>query len=132
MLRAYREDRSKYKYPGGTTWSPFMAARDLSEFVRHARAMAAHFDGAQSVRFRCEWHGLKGRELRDQESDWSIQRVAKTDRVLSTLERPMQDLTVSWAAIVSALVSRVARAYDPTLDLSPEWVLRVSRMFRTL
>jgi hypothetical protein len=132
MLRAYREDRSKYKFPGGTSWSPFMAARDLAEFVRHARAMAAHFDGAQSVRIRCEWHGLKGRELRDQESDWSIQRVAKTDRVLSSLERPVQDLTVSWAAIISALVSRVARAFDPALDLSPEWVLRVSRMFRTL
>jgi hypothetical protein len=132
IVRAYREDRSGYRYGGGTTWSPFMAARDLTEFLRHARAMATQFNDVQSVRFRCEWHGLKQRQLRDQESDWSIERVAKTDRVISTTERAVQDLTVSWAAIVSALVSRVGRAFDPTLDLSPEWVMRISRLFRTL
>jgi hypothetical protein len=132
IVRAFREDRSGYKHKAGTTWSPFMATRDLTEFARHARALATQFNRVQSVRFRCEWHSLKGRELRDQESDWSVERIAKTDRVLSTLERPVQDLTVSWQAIVSALVSKVARAFDPTLDLSPEWVARVSRLFRTL
>jgi hypothetical protein len=109
-----------------------MAARDLTELVRHARAMATHYDGVQTVRFRCEWHGLQRRELRDQESDWSVQRVSKTDRVISLVERPVQDLTVSWPTIVSTLVSRVGRAFDPTLGLSPEWVTRVSRLFRTL
>jgi hypothetical protein len=132
MVRAYREDRSQYKHPGGTTWSPFMATRDLTEFVRHARSMATHFDRVQSVRFRCEWHGLKDREFRDQYVEWSVKRVAKTDRVLATVERPVQDLTVSWPAIVSALVSRVARAFDATLDLSPEYVTREARTFRSL
>jgi hypothetical protein len=94
--------------------------------------MATHFGNAQTVRFRCEWHGLRDRQLRDGESDPSVMRVSRSNRILSTLERPVADLTASWPAIVSTLIGRVARSFDADLDLSPEWVARIAPRFRAL
>ena len=120
IVRAYREDRSGYPRPAGTTLSPFMTARDLAEFVRHARAMATLFGNAQTVCFRCEWHGLRNRQLRDGEGDPSVVRISRSDCILSyRLERPVADLTSSWPAIVSTLIGRAARSFDadPTTSL---------------
>jgi hypothetical protein len=132
IVRAYREDRTSYPHPPGQTLSLFMAARELAEIVRHARAMAPIYNSLRSVRFRCEWHGLQGRELRDGESDPSIVRKARTDRVLSVTECKPEDLTNAWPEVVSELLARLARAFDPKLDPGPDWVRRVSSRFRSL
>jgi hypothetical protein len=132
IVRAYREDRSGYPQPAGQTVSLFMAAREAAEFVRHARAMAPHFKSLVAVRFRCEWRGLQGRQLRDPESDPSIKRVSRTERVLADTQSKPEDLTNTWPEIVSELVARLARAFDLSLDPGPGWVLRIAPRFRSL
>lgn len=132
IVRAYREDRSGYPLPAGTTLSLFTAAREVAEIVRHARAMASYFRKLNAVRFRCEWLGLQGRQLRDAESEPSIVRRSRTNRVVSEKEVKPEDLTNAWPDIVSELVSRLARAFDANLDAGPGWVRRVAPRFRSL
>lgn len=132
IVRAYREDRSGYPHPAGQTVSLFMTVRELAEIVRHARAMAQHFPSLQSVRFRCEWLGLQGRQLRDAESDPSIIRKSRANRVLSLAEHKPEDLTNAWPEIVSSLAARFARTFDPNLDPGPNWVRHVAPRFRSL
>ena len=132
IVRPYREDRSGYPQPPGKTVSLYMAAREVAELVRHARAMAPYFKSLEAVRFRCEWRGLLARQLRDPESDPSVQRVSKTDRVQSATTAKPEDLTNAWPDIVAELISRFARAFDPTLSPGPSWVRRVAPSFRSL
>ncbi len=132
IVRAYREDRSDYPQPAGKTASLFMTARDVAELVRHARAMTPYFSTIQKVHFRCEWRGLRGRQLRDLESDPSIERISKTDRVQADIEAKPEDLTNAWPEIVSAATDRFARAFDPGLHPGPGWVSHVAPRFRSL
>ena len=132
IVRAYREDRSGYPQPPGKTLSMFMAAREVAEIVRHARAMAPNFKSLKSVRFRCEWHGLQGRQLRDPESDPSMTRVSRTGRVVAAVERKPEDLTNAWPEIVSEVAGRLARSFDANLDITAEWVRHVAPKFRSL
>jgi hypothetical protein len=130
LVRAYREDRTGYPLALGETLSPFLAAKEITEIVRHARAMSQNFNGVASVRFRCEWHGIQGRRWEDPNAYYSLTRTAQTNRVLSIAERQPEDLTTGWPVLVAELLSRLARVFDPQLDPTPGWVLSIAPRFR--
>ena len=130
LVRAYREDRTGYPLPLGQTLSPFLAAKEVTEIVRHARAMLQNFNGVASVRFLCEWHGLQGRRWEDPNAYYSMTRTAQSDRVVSRAERLPEDLTTGWPVLVAELLSTLARVFDPRLDVTPGWVLSVAPRFR--
>lgn len=130
IIRPYREDRRQlHGKPPGTYFSPFTMARELTEIVRHAQAMAEHFEAIQSVSFRVEWSGLKQRELNPGEN-WSPGRIARTDRRLVTLEATIADLKVQWPELVSEMLSQVMRVFHPSLSISAERVREWTPRFR--
>jgi hypothetical protein len=132
IIRAYREDREGYPRPPGESVRLFFAAREIAEIVRHARAMAPHFKSIRSIRFRFEWHGLKDRQLRDPESDPSVKRVAKANRVVAEVEATPEDLTNAWPHVVAIAIGKLARAFDASLNPGADYVRRIAPTFRSM
>jgi hypothetical protein len=107
----------------GTWFSPITLAQTLGQLVRHARALTERFHNPTSVQFRCEWQGLKGRQVFDINAGipWRDTLVARDNRRIATFECTPAEL-VSRARIVSELGGPVMRAFDPEFNFSPDWV----------
>jgi len=109
----------------GTWFCPFYMVRMLAELTRHAQAFAAKFAEAETVEFRCEWHGLAKREVFDPRPlvHWSPGKVAQATHRVTTGEWTVAELA-AWPRIVSMLGGPVMRLFDPSFDFAPEWVAR--------
>ena len=129
IIRPYGEDRSSYPLGPGRTISPEGTTAEIAEIVRHASEMAALFQSVRAVRFRCEWRGLVGRTFRGEH--WNFGGAPRTDRVVSAMEFPLLSLSNEWPMVVSTLIGRLVRAFDPRLELEPLWVERQSSHFRS-
>ena len=108
--------------------------RILAELTRHERAFAARFAAADTVEFRCEWHGLANREVFDPRQfpvfvDWFPGKIARADHRVVTGEWPVAEL-VAWPRIVSTLGAAVMRLFSPSFEFSPEWVAKQEPSFR--
>lgn len=118
LIRGFDEDRGVRKFDGGAdlmpgTWiSPKMLARNVSEFVSHAIAMAEILD-VQFIDFKFSWIGLKDRKI-DGES-WRhrlVPRISLTDsrQVNKTVERVPAKAELH--KLVPEVINPVLRLFD--------------------
>jgi hypothetical protein len=135
-VRPFWEDREDMrvhsKREPGSWFCPFYHIRALAELTRHARAFATRFAAAETVEFRCEWHGLANRELFDPRlnlAPWFPGRIARADHRVTIGEWPVAEL-VAWPRIVSALGAPVMRLFHPDHSFAPEWVAQQEPAFR--
>jgi hypothetical protein len=134
-VRPFWEDREDLREVSerepGSWFCPFYMVRSLAELTRHARAFATRFAAANTVEFRCEWHGLTNREVFDPNwrVDWFPGKIARADHRVVTGEWPVAEL-VAWPRIVSALGAPVMRLFSPSFEFSPEWVAKQESGFK--
>ena len=127
-IQGYFEDRESYAQVAGaavgTFLSPNILARNLGEFVRHARAFAERFPSSTMVRFRCQWWSLKGREARDASAHWHLGGFrCDTDERISSGVWPVGTLSSNLPEIVEELAAPIKRAFHlPAYALNAEWV----------
>ena len=115
------------------TWLwPEGVARDLAELIRHALAFSQRFETAESVSFRAEWWGLKGRRLDALEVPLvrSPYDLAEDDSCAATITVPVAELGEGWRSMTATLVSRVLRAFNADASVSPEQIDSWSKNFR--
>jgi hypothetical protein len=126
-----RENMRDYsKREPGTWFWPFYMVRSLAELTRHARALAARFAAADTVEFRCEWHGLVNREIFDPRLDWFPGKIGRADHRVTTGKWPVAEL-IAWQRIVSTLGAPVMRLFSASFDFSPDWVAKQEPAFRS-
>jgi hypothetical protein len=126
-MRPYAEDRDAYRQQSlepGKWFSPYFLTRDLEIFTRFATELAAKIPSAETVEFRCEWHGLMNRYAAagEQGRFWAPANISRTDHCITRGEWAIAEVRSSWPAIASALGGPVVRLFDPTFDYSPDWV----------
>jgi hypothetical protein len=127
LIREYWEDdRTLNEHWGVTpgTWiSPNWTARNLAEFVRHARGMAERFAAPTTVSFRIEWHGLSGRGFYSPSALWHFSDyVARSDRRIATGSFPVTMLKDRWPEIVAALIAPLIRTFSTEYTVSASWI----------
>jgi hypothetical protein len=126
IIRGYAEDMTQSPplppIRPGTCLSPSTLAQEVAELVCHARAFARLFSGVRRVAFRCEWWGLEGRELFDQDARWAQRGPAVDDRRVAVLQVPVATLAQAWPEVVAQLIAPVLRAFEPDLVLDASWV----------
>ena len=117
--------------PGTWLW-PEGVARDLAELIRHALAFSQRFETAETVSFRAEWWGLKGRRLDAPEVPLFRSRhdLAVDDSCVATTTVPVPKLGDGWRSITASLVSRVVRLFNAGTSVSPEQLHSWSKNFR--
>lgn len=110
LARAYREDRQAIQENDGPllpgTWfSPFTLIRELSEFIRHARAIGRLFSSSTEVEVMGTWVGLANRRIDEFNPGvyWSPHK-SRSDRRDVRGRWSMGDLTSSWESIVAELL----------------------------
>jgi predicted HicB family RNase H-like nuclease len=128
-IRQHVEDQPDFAARGlePEKWfSPFFMTRALAELVHHASIFAERFESAELVEFRCEWSGLREREISDADRDvamtWGQGKIARVGEVATSTECPARDLRARWDDVVSALGGPTMRLFDPSFDYSREWV----------
>jgi hypothetical protein len=137
LVREYWEDeadwcKSRTMKPG-TGFDPHLMLRSVAELVRHARGMAERFASATEVEFRCEWHGLGGRQLvSERGGHWSARQPPTDDRRVAMATAPVASLESDWPRIVSQLTSPVARLFGIERYATPEAVLQRSKVWNSL
>jgi hypothetical protein len=127
----------RYDYLDKPGWSDQLfslneAARNIAQVVRHAEAMALRFDTAREVAFICEWRGFSGRKIGDPNSNWYIDRVARTDAKISRGTFLIGEIVGDWPTVVSTLLGPIVRAFDPNLDLPADWIRSQSASWRPI
>ncbi|HEY3846550.1 MAG TPA: RNA-binding domain-containing protein [Acetobacteraceae bacterium] len=126
IVRGYAEDMAQSSPPPPTRprtcLSPRALTREVAELVCHARAFARLFGGVRRVVFRCEWWGLAGRELFDQDARWAHRGPALDDRRVAGLQVSVATLAQAWPEVVAQLIAPVLRAFEPDLVLDADWV----------
>jgi hypothetical protein len=128
IIREYWEDNLDFNTERGATpgsWlSPNIMARALAELVRHARGLAERFESPLAVSFRCEWRGLKNREIFDPNGYWVGHFLAKQDTRLSRGDWSLGALSTDLPEIVAILLAPVARLFGLGEMLTAAWVAR--------
>jgi hypothetical protein len=126
LIRNYWEDdlgtNQHFGLAPGTWFSPNILVRSLAEFVRHARSLAERFNEPTTVSFRVEWHGLRGRVIRDPWNMWLDQWTARGDDRVATGSWPITMLKDAWPEIVADLAAPAIRAFTTEISLSAVWV----------
>ena len=110
--------------PGTWLW-PFGVTSDLVEIIRHARAFSERFVAPESVSFRMEWRGLRGRVLRDPANPMVALRSSKMageDGLAATTHASVAELADDWRTLAARMASRVLRAFDVHASVSAEMV----------
>ena len=134
IVRPYREDRREFgaEYRAGTWFWPFLMAREIAELIGHARAFAERFEAPETVSVRAEWHGLKGRRLKDPNNPLAEMRggMARDDGRVVTRTVPVANLTAGWAELTADMLSAVLRMFDPRHSVSAGEIREWSRTFR--
>lgn len=127
-----REQSRNFDLEPGKWLSPFFMTRDLAAFVLHSYYLAEKLPGAEAIEFRCEWSGLKERELAEIPQIGFCQQgmVARVDQRITSGEWPIGDIRSLFPEMVSALGGPVVRLFDPTFAYSPDWVRTQSAKFK--
>ena len=137
ILRDYWEDEPRYSQhaslPPRTWLNPDHLFRNITEFVRHARAYAGRFPSATSVQLKCEWIGLKDRILFNPDGGhWRERPPAHEDTRVSSLKVPVSAFQEDWPNIVAKLGSPVMRLFAPDFPIDGDWVRRRSIRWRSI
>jgi hypothetical protein len=127
IARIFNEDRPS-KRPEGVAaqqkwFAPRLQVRDVTEIVRHARALSEAFPDVVEVCFKVEWKGLKDRITADWNHDWRPNGSQTDSRIVSACF-PLAEIIGNLPAVVTSLYAPVHRLFDPTFGPTPEWVLR--------
>ena len=126
LIRDYWEDDSAAVpttgMQPGSSLSLKILAQSLAEFVRHARGFAERFEAPTNVIFRCEWRGLAGRRLFDQNVFWRTDQIATAESRFVTASFPIATLANNWPEVVAALGSPIARLFGIGPVFSPQWI----------
>lgn len=126
LIRPYWEDDPEgnafHKWQPRSWVSPFYQYRALAEIVRHAQGVAERFSAPTVVSFRCQWRGLKGRQIADPQRHWSPGRVANSDERTTTGSWPVSAMETEWPEIVASLGAPMIRAFATDLNLGPDFV----------
>src|SRR5205823_779216 len=134
LIRQYWEDstdvRGMRRARSGALFSPNTMAQSLAEFIRHARGFAERFDTATTVSFRCEWHGLAGRNAYYPNARWMSSTVARADHCVTSGTWPVSALAQHWSEVVVDLGEPVARLFQVADGFTPEWVRGQARRWR--
>lgn len=128
-VRTIFEDHADVRQVGmepGQFLSPVLLSYRLQEVVLHAVLLAMKFSTAQTIEFRCEWTGLKGRGLRDLRPGipWPVDNSSRVDGRVTGGEWSISELKKDWAIAASALGAPILRLFDPTFDYSSNWIHR--------
>lgn len=116
----------------GSYFSLNDCARHLGEVIRHAEAFAERFDRPEAVSFRCEWGGLKNRELKDANANWSSGQRAHTQSRITQGTWAVGAVSADWPSVIDSLMAPLTRAFAPTLHLGPSWVRAESHKWRPI
>lgn len=138
IVRAYHEDRvTDWGYAGeldpGTSFWLWGMAREIAEMIHHARAVAERFEAPETVSFRAEWVGLKGRLLWDPENPLLARmrsRTAHDDRRVFAKTVPVAGLAESWPQLTAEMLLPVLRVFDANESLSAQDIRTWSEKFR--
>ena len=134
IVRPYREDRQKLgaEFRAGTWFWPFLMAREIAELIAHARAFAERFEAPETVSFRAEWRGLKGRRLKDPDDSFVELRGGAAEDDLRAVTRtvPVASLTAGWPELTADMLSAVMRLFDPRGSISAAEIREWSKRFR--
>ena len=137
IVRAYQEDRfpswghAVGSAPGTWFWLRGMA-QEIAEMIHHAHTLASRFEVPETVTFRAEWLGLRGRVLGDPENPLVHMRsqTARDDRRVFETTVPVAGLDESWSQLTAQMLSRVLRVFDANASLSPQDIRTLSAKFR--
>lgn len=127
LIRSYWEDEADWLATigaaPGTLFGPRLHVRAVAEFLRHAQAFAEKFDSPVSVSVICEWRGLAGRILYDQNAFYLDPGRAVAENRQTTADVPTAALATAWPDIVSQLVAPVVRLFNSSsLQVTPSYV----------
>ena len=136
IVRAYQEDQlTDWGYAGGSgpgTWFWLRGmAQEIAEVIRHARAVAERFEAPETVSFRAEWSGLKGRLLGDPENPIVRMRSRRAgdDRRVFAKTVPVAGLAEGWPELTAAMLSPVLRVFDANESVSARDIRTWSEKF---
>jgi hypothetical protein len=127
LIRNYHED-SFSKRPHGIgedqKWfDPWLHVRDVTEVVRHARAMSEEFSNVEEVCFQIEWKGLKGRVPSTLSTERYVSgQPCQSDQRIVFSCFPQPEVIGNLPLVVSSLFAPVDRMFDARSSVSPEWV----------
>ena len=136
LVRNYHEDRFE-KRPDDISdrekwFDPWLHVRDITEIVRHARALSEEFTDVEEICFLLEWRGLKSRVVAslNPERYYSNHAYASNanERVVF-LCFPHAEVIGNLPGVVSRLYAPTDRLFNPRSDVSPEWVSAQMKKF---
>ena len=134
LFRNFQEDR--FNPPRGISegqkWvDPWLHIRDVTEAVRHARAMAEEYPGGEGICFLFEWRGLKDRLVAalNPERYWPNGLVSNTDQRIVYNYFPIAEVIGNLPGVVSRLYAPIYRLFDPSFEVSSEWVGKLMKGF---
>ena len=134
IVRPYREDRRNLGegFGAGAWFWPFVMAREIAEVIAHARAFVERLEAPETVLFRAEWRGLKGRRLKDPDDPFMEARygAARDDGRAVTRTVPVASLRDGWPELTADILSVVLRMFDPRASVSPGEIRTWSERFR--
>jgi hypothetical protein len=127
LIRNFHEDRFSQR-PDGVgeeeKWfDPWLHVRDITEIVRHARAMSEEFNDVEEICFQIEWKGLKPRIPATLNSERYVSgQTCQTDQRIVFSCFPRAEVIGNLPVVVSSLYAPVHRMFDTRFNVSPEWV----------
>jgi hypothetical protein len=127
LIRNFNEDRFS-KRPDeigeGEKWfDPWLHVRDITEIVRHARAMSEEFTDVEEICFQIEWMGLKLRKPATLNTERHVSgHACQSDQRIVFSCFPQAEVIGNLPIVVSRLYAPVHRMFDAGSNISPEWV----------
>lgn len=122
IIKPFSEDRWEMadEFAAGTWLWPAVLVREIAEVTAHARAFSQRFEAPEAVILRCDWHGLKGRRLKDHTNFSNWDRYGSAQDNTGTLQRTVTvaSLRDDWCGVTADIVSRVVRMFDADASIS--------------
>lgn len=129
LIRNYHEDRFGRRpddIADDAKWfDPWLHVRDITEVVRHSRALSEEFTDVQDICFLMEWKGLKSRVVASLNPE---RYYGGRDYTSHTDERTVYgcvaqaEVIGNLPGVVSTLYAPVDRLFNPRSGVSPEWI----------
>ena len=127
LIRNFHEDRfSKRPDEIGEEekwFDPWLHVRDITEIVRHARAMSEEFTDVEEICFLIEWKGLKLRVPATLNPERYVSGdTCQSDQRIVFSCFPQAEVIGNLPIVVSSLYAPLHRMFDARFNVSPEWV----------
>lgn len=136
LVRTFHEDRFEKRprdVADGAKWfDPWLHVRDITEIVRHARAMSEELTDVVDICFQLEWMGLKSRvvaSLNSERYSDSHSLTSQADERIVYSCFAQAEVIGHLPAVVSSLYAPVDRLFNPRSSISPEWVSSQMKKF---